>query len=82
MMDDNMEEDKTTEMLFKILDAETMKERLELMNVYRDELDSKTLGNIAASYDIVAGYKNDDELFEEIEQYFMLRSRYETDRLR
>lgn len=82
MMDDNMEEDKTTEMLFKILDAETMKERLELMNVYRDELDSKTLGNIAASYDIVAGYKNDDELFEQIEQYFMLRSRYETDRLR
>lgn len=81
-MDHNMEEDKTTEMLFKILDAETMKEKLELMNLYREELDGKTLGNIAASYDIVAGYKNDDELFEQIEQYFMLRSRYEKDRLR
>ncbi len=81
-MDDNMEVNKTTEMLFKILDAETMKEKLELMSVYRDELDAKTLGNIAASYDIVAGYKDDDELFEQIEQYFMLRSRYETDRLR
>ncbi|MDE6635394.1 MAG: hypothetical protein K2K09_02160 [Lachnospiraceae bacterium] len=81
-MDANMEEDKTTEMLFKILDAETMKEKLELMNLYREKLDGKTLGNIAASYDIVAGYKNDDELFEQIEQYFMLRSRYETDRLR
>lgn len=81
-MNDNMEEDKTTEMLFKILDAETMKEKLELMNLYRDKLDGKTLGNIAASYDIVAGYKNDDELFEQIEQYFTLRSRYETDRLR
>lgn len=72
----------SNELLFKILDAETMNEKLDLMRLHRDELDERTLGNIAASYDIIAGYKNCDELFEQIEQYFMLRQKYETDRLR
>ena len=70
------------ELLFEILDAETMKEKIELMRSHRDELDERTLGNIAASYDIVAGYKDKDELFEQIEQYFLIRARFETDRLR
>jgi len=75
-------ENDSNEILFKILDAKTMNEKLELMRFYKDELDDRTLGNIAASYDIIAGYKNCDELFEQIAQYFMIRQKYETDRLR
>ena len=78
----NNNENNSNEVLFKILDAKTMDEKLEFMRLYKDELDERTLGNIAASYDIVAGYKDCDELFEQIVQYFMLRQKYETDRLR
>ena len=77
-----MNENNVNEILFKILDAEKMEEKLDLLRFYRDELDERTLGNIAASYDIVAGYQKNDELFEQIEQYFMLRQKYESDRLR
>ena len=56
-----MEDNDMREILFDILDAETSKEKIEKMRFYRDELDERTLGNIAAAFDVSGDCQSDDE---------------------
>lgn len=77
-----MEDNDMREILFDILDAETSKEKIGKMRFYRDELDERTLGNIAAAFDVSGDCQSDDELFEQIVQDLTIKARYETDRLR
>lgn len=68
--------------LFKILDAATMKEKLELVNVNRDKFDARMLGNLAVALDLAVEDDDLDDQFDRIVQYLQTRSRFETDRLR
>ena len=70
------------ELLFRILDCDRSKDKLELIRRYRDDIDHRMLGNLAVSLDIPADAGDDDEIFMQIAQYLETRARFETDRLR
>ena len=75
-------ESNSTELLFKILDAELAKDKIEIMKLYRDDIDERTMGNLAAALEIAADCDNKDDLFDEIIQRLSIKARYETERLR
>ena len=77
-----MENNNGNELLFKILDADTMKEKLEIMRLNRYDIDKRMMGNIAASLDVICQSDDVDGMFDEIEQYLLLRIHFETDRIR
>ena len=81
-MDNNIGNNNGNELLFKILDADTMKEKLEIMRLNRYDIDRRMLGNIAAALDVICNSDDADGMFDEIEQYLLLRMRFETDRRR
>ena len=68
------------ELLFKILDADSMKDKLEIMRKNRDDIDKRMMVNIAAALDVVCKSDDVDGMFGEIAQYLELRAHFETDR--
>lgn len=75
-------EDAERDLLTGILDAETVKEKLDMIMDNKDMIDAKMLGNIAVAFDIAPDTEHPEELFEQIVQYLETRMRYETGRLR
>lgn len=70
------------ELLFRILDCESSKDKLEMIRRYRNDIDHKMLGNLAVSMDIPVDNEDDEEIFVQIAQYLETRARFETDRFR
>lgn len=70
------------ELLFRILDCERSKDKLEMIRRYRNDIDHRMLGNLAVSMDIPVDNEDDDEIFVQIAQYLETRARFETDRFR
>lgn len=70
------------DLLFRILDCDKSRDKLDLLRRYRDELDYRTLENVAISLDLVIDTEDEDEIFGHIAQYLETRVRFETDRLR
>lgn len=75
-------EDAGRDLLTSILDADTVKEKLDKIIDNKDMIDEKMLGNIAVAFDIAPDTNHPEELFEQIVQYLETRMRYETGRLR
>ena len=75
-------ENNENALLTSILDAETIKEKLEKITEKKDMIDAKMLGNLAVAFDIAPDTKHPDELYEQIVQYLKTRLKYETGRLR
>ncbi len=71
-----------TQILFEILDAESVKDKLSIIKENRYRLNSKTLGNLAVSMDVVLVGDDIEEHYQQIVQYLETRARFETNRLR
>lgn len=69
-------------LLIRILDAATIGEKLMLIRDNKEELDARTLGNLAVVFDLVPDTEHPEELFVQIIQYLETRARFETERLR
>ena len=77
-----MENESADNLLIKILDADTVREKLLLIKDNKEKLDARTLGNIAVVFDLVPDTDHPEELFVQIVQYLETRARFETERLR
>ena len=77
-----MENESADNLLIKILDADTVREKLILIKDNKEKLDARTLGNIAVVFDLVHDTDHPEELFVQIVQYLETRARFETERLR
>ena len=77
-----MENESADNLLIKILDADTVREKLILIKDNKEKLDARTLGNIAVVFDLVPDTDPPEELFVQIVQYLATRARFETERLR
>lgn len=77
-----MENESADNLLIKILDADTVREKLILIKDNKEKLDARTLGNIAVVFDLVPDTDHSEELFVQIVQYLETRARFETERLR
>ncbi len=75
-------EDEGQNLLESILDADSIREKLEKITEKKDMLDARMLGNLAVAFDIAPDTENPSGLYEQIVQYLETRVRYETDRLR
>lgn len=75
-------DNNATELLFKILDAELAKDKIEMMKLYRDDIDERTMGNLAAALEVASDCDNIDDLFDEIIQSLSIKAKYETERFR
>ena len=81
-MSGQTEEDEQQNLLESILDAESIKKKLEMITEKKDMLDARMLGNLAVAFDIVPDTEHPAELYEQIVQYLETRVKFETDRLR
>lgn len=77
-----MEQLDGNNLLIKIMDAESVHEKLRLLEDNRENLDARTLGNLAVVFDIVPDTDNCEELFVQIAQYLRTRAHFEPDRFR
>lgn len=77
-----MENEDADNLLIKILDADTVREKLILIKDNKEKLDARTLGNIAVVFDLVPDTDHPEKLFVQIVQYLETRARFETERLR
>ena len=68
--------------LMQFLDENTAKGKLQIIERYGDELDDRTLTNIEASLDVVAGSNDHDDRIGYIRAVLKTRAQYETNRLR
>ena len=58
-----MENESADNLLIKILDADTVREKLILIKDNKEKLDARTLGNIAVVFDLVPDTDHPEELF-------------------
>lgn len=81
-MSGQTEKDEQQNLLESILDAESIKKKLEMITEKKDMLDARMLGNLAVAFDIAPDTEHPAELYEQIVQYLETRVKFETDRLR
>lgn len=73
---------KNLSIMLMILEAKSMKEKLEIFLDKKDSLSATDLGNIAVALDLVFASEEIEDQIDQIEQYLFTRARFETDRLR
>lgn len=74
--------DMDLDLIMKFLDAGSSKEKLEILEKNRENIDDKTMTNIEVSLDVVAGSDNMENRIDYICDLLRTRARYETSRLR
>lgn len=77
-----MDEKEVPQLLIDFLDAESMGEKLKILEDYDGEIDERTMGNIEASLDIVGKDASVEERLEHVKYYLEKRKKFETGRLR
>lgn len=81
-----MEERKQTEQVEQLyiafFDAETCKEKLDIIRTIKDDMDSRMLNNIAASMDLPVEDDNFEDTYEIVVKNLEQRSRFECNRFR
>lgn len=75
-------EEKVEQLFFDFLDAETSKEKMELLGKLKPDLDLRIVNNIAASMDLPVDEDNVEKQYEFIMQNLKQRSKFECNRLR
>ncbi|HAZ90921.1 MAG TPA: DUF1653 domain-containing protein [Eubacterium sp.] len=68
--------------ILEYLDADTYSEKLEVMQKYRDKLDSKLIDAVAGSLDLVVDPEKLDESYNYIISHLKTNIKYDTTRLR
>lgn len=83
-MDDNEKshEEQVEQLFFDFLDAETSKEKIELLGRLKPDLDLRIVNNIAASMDLPVDEDDVEKQYEFILQNLKQRSKFECNRLR
>ena len=70
------------ELFFRFLDAESSKEKMELLTKLKPDLDVRIVNNIAASMDLPADEDDVEKQYDFIMQNLKQRSKFECDRFR
>jgi len=70
------------QLFFDFLDAETSKEKMELLGKLKPDLDLRIVNNIAASMDLPVDEDNVEKQYEFIMQNLKQRSKFECNRFR
>ena len=74
--------EKVEKLFFDFLDAETSKEKMEILGKMKDDLDLRIVNNIAASMDLPVDEDDVERQYEFIMQNLKQRSKFECNRLR
>lgn len=74
--------EKVDQLFFEFLDAETSKEKMELLGKLKPDLDLRIVNNIAASMDLPVDEDDVEKQYEFILQNLKQRSKFECNRLR
>ncbi|MBQ9764691.1 MAG: DUF1653 domain-containing protein [Lachnospiraceae bacterium] len=69
-------------MLIKFLDADSIEEKLEILNDMRKTIDDKTISDIGVSMDLVIEEGPLEDRLSHLEYYLKTRARFEASRLR
>lgn len=75
-------EEKVEQLFFDFLDAETSKEKIELLGKMKPNLDVRIVNNIAASMDLPVDEDDVEKQYEFIMQNLKQRSKFECNRFR